>query len=202
MIDKLSCAIANNLTKHDIIDQEDFENYQFGIQLCLLIFLNVVTTTAIALTFKMLFETVVFMVVLIPLRTYAGGYHAKTQMRCYFLSIVIIAAYLLTIKFIPLDNFIWLVFLLFSSTVTFILAPVEDKNKPLSQKEKAVYKKRTYTIQGILALIALTCRLIGQEQISSCIIIALLVLAIMLIFGKIKNVFNTFQSTRNDVRIN
>ena len=36
------------------------------------------------------FESIAFLVFYIPLRSYAGGYHASTPWRCYFISIVFI----------------------------------------------------------------------------------------------------------------
>ena len=85
----LSGKIAESLTNSGVITTEDRELYEYGLHHGLLMIINLLTTVVIGLLFKMVWQSFVFMIAYIPLRTYAGGYHAKTQFRCYLLSIVI-----------------------------------------------------------------------------------------------------------------
>lgn len=57
--------------------------------------------------------------------------------------------------------------------------------------EKAVYRSSTYIILGVLILIACVCWFIGAPFVSISIIVALLVLSIMLVLGKLKNLGGT-----------
>ena len=42
-----------------------------------------------------------FILAYIPIRSYAGGYHASTQLRCYILSNAVVVAVLIAIRLVP-----------------------------------------------------------------------------------------------------
>jgi len=124
----------------------------------------------------------------IPLRIYAGGYHARTHLKCYICSVVLIVSALLAIEFIPWTNFIAITISAISGLIIYILSPVEDKNKPLDAVEVKVYGKKASIILvfelGILILLIIS-RVIN---IAACVSVSLFILSVMLIFGKIKYV--------------
>lgn len=51
------------------------------------VLLNLISTIVIGVIASNVFESIAFFVFYIPLRSYAGGYHASTPRRCYFISI-------------------------------------------------------------------------------------------------------------------
>lgn len=186
----VSNKLVSLLIKNGTIKSDDRDLYVYGIHQACLFILNIATTIVVGLILGMLWEGIAFSLAYIPMRTYAGGYHSKTQFRCYLLSIAIITASLLAVKFIPWNGFICTVIMLCAGLVVLILAPVEDRNKPLDEQEKAVYRKRTYAILGVLVGIALLSWFTGSLFISISIAVALFVLSIMLVFGILKNNFN------------
>lgn len=183
----VSEAITKKLVSSEIISPDESEIYSFGLHNGIILLLNLITVLAIGFVFNMVLEVIIFLLAYSPLRTYAGGYHAKTQLRCYFMSIVIIIAVLITIKYVPMNNLVYLLCLLSSSTIIFLLAPVQDQNKPLNEKEKIVYGRRSYIILSILIALFFLLAFIGQAKISVCIAMGIAVLAIMLVLGKVKN---------------
>lgn len=187
----VSNKLASLLIEYGIIKSDDRDLYVYGIHQACLFILNIATTIVVGLVLGMLWESIIFSLAYIPIRTYAGGYHSKTQLRCYFLSVMITVASLLAIKLIPWNGFICAVIILYTGIVVISLAPVEDSNKPLDEQEKAVYRKRTNIILGVLVGIALLCWFIRVSFISISITVALFVLSIMLVLGKIKNVFSS-----------
>lgn len=190
---KISLAerITDSFTNSGIIDAQERELYEYGLHHGLLMVVNLITTIIIGIIFGMVWESIVFMLAYIPLRTYAGGYHAKTQFRCYLLSIVLIWAALLGIKLIPWTGFICLMITLCAAAIIFFLAPVEDSNKPLSQVEIKVYGKKARTLLLLEFAILLFMMLIGQLYIASWITMVFVILSIMLILGEIKNKLNS-----------
>lgn len=102
MFYRISNRIADRFTEKKVIPPEEKELYRFGVQQGLSIALNVVTTFVIGLVFRMVLESFLFLAVYIPLRSFAGGIHAKTANRCYVYSSFMIIAVLLVIKFFPL----------------------------------------------------------------------------------------------------
>ena len=149
--------------------------------------LNIVTTLIIGLLFTVLEESVIFMISYIYLRTYAGGYHAKTQLRCYLFSILILSAAFKAIKLVHLTDPGYFIITLCAVIIIILLAPLESENKPFNKKEKAVYKKLTHIILGILTAIALIFWLSGSKQISISVTMALAVTALMLVLGVVKS---------------
>ena len=77
-----------------------------------------------------------------------------------------------------------------SSIVILFLAPVEDGNKPLDAKEIIVFKKRTKVVLCVLVGMVLIFQMAGLIEASHCIMLVLIMLSIMLVLGKIKNLSN------------
>ncbi|MBQ8010486.1 MAG: accessory gene regulator B family protein, partial [Oscillospiraceae bacterium] len=102
MFYKLSERIVDGFEKQRVILSEDKEIYRYGVQQGLNLAFNFLTTLVIGAVCGMFWESVLFMAAYMPLRSFAGGYHAKTHLRCYLYSIVMITAVLLVIRFLPL----------------------------------------------------------------------------------------------------
>ena len=183
----ISEKITDSLANSGVITTEDRELYQYGVQQGLLMILNLITTLVIGLIFGLVWQSLIFLLTYIPLRSYAGGYHARTPMKCYLFSIVIMSAALLGMKFIVWTNFICLTIGLFAAGIIFFLAPVEDSNKPLNEREIKVYKKRTRILLGSEAVIMCIFLMLQNLQLAGCFAMVFLVLSFMLILGELKN---------------
>ena len=186
MFEKTSEKITNAIAQNGTIKAEDKELYKYGIQQGMMILLNLCTTLIIGAVFEMVWQSILFTVAYIPIRSYAGGYHSKTPQRCYIFSILMIIAVLWGMKYFNNTYFICIALLVFASIIILLLSPVEDKNKPLDKLEKRIYKKRTLIILGIEILIILLFLVIDILSISFCMVIALFSLSIMLVLGRIK----------------
>lgn len=181
---KITQRITDELVLIKIIDPEESELYKYGLQQGALILLNILTILIVGKIFGMLLESVVFMVTYIPLRTYAGGYHARTQLKCYISSVVLIIAVLLGIRFIPWTNFIILMISIISGLIIYILSPVADSNKPLNVTEVKVYKKNARIILAFEFSVLILMINLEVNSIAGCISVSLLSLCVMLILGR------------------
>ena len=187
MFAKTADTITKKLQENNSISSEQYEICRFGFQQGLTILLNAVTVIVIGAVMKELWQAILFMALYAPLRSNAGGYHARTATRCYVYSILLMIAVLLAMKYLYIPTFICIIALVISCAVILILAPVEDANKPLDDIEQVVYRKRTYVIMAIeivFCLIALLCR---TKQIMICFIWAFIMIGSILIAGRIKN---------------
>lgn len=187
MFAKFSECITQSLIDTQIIESEERELYRYGIQQGLTIVLNLVTTLLIGLLCDMIWQSIVFTVAYIPLRSFAGGYHAKTTIGCYIFSIVLITAVLLTMKLLPISSFVCCIMLLCSGVCIFVLAPVENHNKPLDDMELTVYGRRTRWITVLEITLALLCGRSGLQDVMMCLSVSLVIMSVMLILGAIKN---------------
>lgn len=179
--------IADSLIHAGVAPTEDKALYEYGIRQGILTVINILTAVLIGLLLGMVWQTVVFLIAYTPIRTNAGGYHAGTPFMCYLLSIPMMLAVLSGIKFIPWNGYLVLIVIICAGIAVFLLAPVEDMNKPLDQLEVKVYKKRSRIILTILSIVAVILWFAGIKQSSLSIVMALGMIAIMLVFGVIKN---------------
>ena len=175
--------IADRLCRQDIIEDADKELYVYGFNMLLTVSLNIISTIIIGLLFGMVFESIAFLVAYIPLRSYAGGYHARTPMRCYIISLLLIVLILLTLKLIGESVLALFILSAIGTIICVTMSPVEDKNKPLDEIEKQVYRKKAMIILSI-EMITFIISIFVLMRLAAAISIALALEGIMLILGK------------------
>jgi len=169
---KISDIITDALITNGVVRQEDGELYKYGIKYGLLMVINVLTFILIGYFLGMLWHSIIFMMSYIPFRTYAGGYHASTELRCYVLS---------------WNGYVCLLMSLLAAIIVIWLAPVEALNKPLREPERTIYRKKSRILLFILLCAAILLWFEGSRQYSVSIIAASDVVAVMLVIGSIKN---------------
>lgn len=179
--------IVSNMEKQNMIQTDHRNIYKYGINQMLNMLLNIATFLVIGLLFHMEFETVIFTAAYIPLRIYAGGFHAKTPFKCWIVSAVMLLLVLLVMKYADLSLYVYDMLALIGTVVILVLSPVEDKNKPLDKLEKKIYKKRCMWTLVAELLIFIILRFFQRNTVSICFEVVWVTLSIMLIAGKIKN---------------
>ncbi|SET58836.1 accessory gene regulator B family protein [[Clostridium] polysaccharolyticum] len=171
-----------------VIEEEDREIYEYGFHHGIMLIINIACTIAIGIAMKMFWEVLLFLAAYVPLRTNAGGFHAKTQLRCFFYSNFIVAAILFSGRILAGHSLILGVLAMAASIVIVILAPVEDQNKPLDEKEVAVYGKRARRALFLDILLAGALELCSVQTGSATVIASVFGMAVFLIMGYIKNI--------------
>lgn len=195
MFCKISRKLTDKLISINTISSEDREIYEYGIRHIFITFLNISTVILIGFLTSSAKEALVFISAFIPLRIFAGGFHFSTPFRCYIFSSCFVATVLLAMRYFSIPLLIYCSLYCISSIIILVFSPVEDKNKPLDQLEKKIYKKRTiiiFSIENIAILIFYFAKL--QFAVQS-IMTSTIVLSLMIIFGLIKN--NNLSSKNN-----
>lgn len=162
-IAKLSRRIGDDLVRSSVVKAEDAEIYIYGINQILVSILNISSALIIGMIFGVFLEVAVFMVAYIPLRTFAGGYHAKTPLRCYMLSVIMLTVVSLGLKYLSLTEWVYYAVDVLAIIMICIFSPVEDKNKPLDEIECKVYKKRAVLIVIAESLISFALKLANMD---------------------------------------
>lgn len=186
MFDATSEKITDSLIHNEVIAIEDRDIYCYGIQQGLVAALNFITTLIIGCLCGMFFESIIYMISYIPLRHYAGGFHAKTPIRCYVFSIFMLFSVLLAMRWVNLSSSICSLIIFLSLFFIGIFAPVADHNKPLDQMEHKVYHKRSIIIAGIEAFVAFISLALKYETYTSCIAWCFVLAIIMMGLGMVK----------------
>ena len=181
---ELSEKLVDAMINIGTIHKEDKELYLYGGHLLIVTLANILTTICIGIFMGMFWESIMFMLTYIPIRIYAGGYHSKTQARCYMVSIFINGFAMIAIKWI-----IWHMLLIVSQIGIVALAPIDDNKKLLTDNEKRIYRRNLYGLLCIINCIILICKVLSCLIIVNCMMVALGIALIMLIVGKFKNVY-------------
>lgn len=187
MFEKASEAVTRKLQENNTINEEQYEICLYGLQQGFTIILNIVTTFIIGMIMKGLLYAVVFTILYIPLRSNAGGYHAKTAIRCYLYSILLMIAVLLAIKHMAIPRFICIIIFAISISVICILAPIEDSNKPLDEIEVKVYHKRTLIILAIESMLFIIGLALNLRYFMQTTVWVMITMSIILLMGKFRN---------------
>lgn len=182
---KLIEASVTTLIKKGIIDSSERDLYLFGINQLFLFIINFTTSVVIGLICGMLWQSVLFSLAYIPLRRYAGGYHAKTPGRCYILSIILILSALTLINIIKTIDAAVICCFIISAIIIFIKAPVASSNKPLNSKEKTAFARRTRIILLVELLVTIIVSQFNLEA-AICLIIAICCGSLMIVISLIQ----------------
>lgn len=187
MFNRFSKRIVEHCCKEK--NSNEIELYIFGINQGLNMLLNIITALFMGMLFGEVFRAFLFMFSYIPLRSYAGGYHAKAPLRCYLLSLIMLIIVLSGMKYLPVSDLVYYAVLAGAVLIVFLLSPVEDKNKPLDETEHKVYKKRAVLVAASEVVIGIVFKLIGLDNLFAAVVYSFAALSIMLVAGKIKNCF-------------
>ncbi len=157
MLYRISQWIVCVWQREHIIPNECAEAYVYGLQLLLSTLLNTICIAVISSLAALPFAWIPFLVGFVPLRITAGGFHAKTPLRC-FLSFCGSYFIFITIALHLPESRMQLAILI-NSIVTvltvYLCSPIPASNKRLS--EEAIPQKRmlSIVITSILLLISL-----------------------------------------------
>lgn len=149
--------------------------------------LNFITSILIGVIFGKALESIILLAAYIPLRSYAGGHHSSSSEKCYIVSSLIMIIWMCLLKFQILSTSCCVIMLIAGLIVFIMLAPVEDKNKPLDEDEIHIYRKRSFAVLLIEICVWLIFVLF-IHKFKQVIPIVIFTEALMLLLGKIKNI--------------
>lgn len=189
MIGRSARWMVNRLVVNRIINIEDIEIYQFGLESTLLKALHYVSMLIIGFCLNMLLETLAFQIVYAAIRAYAGGYHADTRGVCYLLSWITILSVLLIARFCPAGTVavVTAALTLSAFPVIYKWAPVENSAKPLDDAECTHYRKRARRILVVISACALLAGLAFNSRFGLVAAEYLGLEALMMLLGLWKN---------------
>lgn len=187
MLTYLANRVTDFLIDKKVIDDNDREIYQYGFEQFFTTVLNIATMLLLGVIFGKIYQSIVLTLSFMALRTYSGGYHASTPLRCYILTVISISAALSTMKFVAINRFVCLGLLILSGIVILLLSPVDTKNKPLDEIEKVIYRKKTILVWSIETCAALVFIVLDITEIHIAIVLAQTIISVALILGKVQN---------------
>lgn len=166
-LEKISGVVVKSFVNQGIISDEEKGIYQFGLNQLFFFIVNMISSVAIGMITGMLAECLVFTLTYMLLRRYSGGYHARTSVRCYFLSVCLMIVVLKIIDITISNEYYHIVFvvLLLSGLVIILKAPIESENKPLNDAEYEKYRKKSSVIMAVEIIVAICSFFFSTKQL-------------------------------------
>jgi len=129
----------------ELTEEEYREVIKYGRGMLINIIIGVVAAVVIAVYMGMLKKGVVFLMLLLPLRQYCGGYHMKNHNKCIVASIIIYFLQLMLIKNLKVTISVQIVMLIFALVIILMLAPVDNINNKMNDEYKKIIQKVVQT---------------------------------------------------------
>lgn len=181
---KAISGITNYLIQEKIIGEEEKSIYLFGLTLLFKYFVSIVSIILLGTMNHSLKEVLVTILLLLPLRSYAGGIHLKKDSLCLIFSVVIIQI-IIFVNRLHTFNLITNIFLsLVSCLLIDLIGPVDNKNKPLDNIEKVVFKNRLQKVLFAQLILFFIMILVNQNEIVTLITLSFSVNLFSMLLGK------------------
>ncbi len=157
MIKSLSNNIAEILANGNIIKDVDKDKCSYGIDIMLSSLSEILCILIISIFMRNFLETLLFFVMFVPLRIYAGGYHANSRIRCFG---ILVGVYVIFSFFIHINNEILhtaiiYIGMVFSVCMVVMTSPVLHSRKHLTENEIHVFRKVAIAICCVETMVVL-----------------------------------------------
>jgi Membrane protein putatively involved in post-translational modification of the autoinducing quorum-sensing peptide len=182
-------AITSFFVQENIVNADNVEIYQYGIEQILINLRIFIIIGMIATISDMWIETIFISLGIIPIRMVAGGYHAKTLTRCSVLTILVytLNIFLVSLLKANISNQViyalWIIVLL----LIFAFAPIDHMNMRLNIRETILAKRNSRIIGIVLAGLSISTMILlgARNKFSLSILMGVLTAAVALCVGSI-----------------
>ena len=187
MIDLLSSKISSKFVEHKIITEDMVDIYKYGVEITISSIIGFILILIIGLIFKSLMQALIFYIIFIILRSFTGGYHASSYLKCNLIfsivaSLVIFfskaatevrfSTGIINILFLPaLSVFIW-------------LAPIENPNKLIEKKRRIYFKTGSVLAAVILYILSLILYINNHTFESAVIVTTMFITSVLCMITK------------------
>ena len=147
MIEKLTNHIVDCQIASGKIKEEEGSVYRYGYTLFFEKLINIAIALIICLITGKWLAVGLFLLAVIPFRSFAVGWHAKEFWQCAILSNLMIVIMLICIeKLCITKEIVYVIFEVITLLALIFIIPTQNPNKKLSQNELKKYKKVSFII--------------------------------------------------------
>lgn len=140
MLNRIATSLSKRLISDGVISENDLDIYVYGFELFFSFLFSLTMILITGCIVNKLFETLAFLIVFILLRSYSGGYHSDTYLKCTVITMSIYGMVMLFSTYLQVHFLLYFVLIILGWVVLYIKAPVENPNKKLTEQEKKKHK--------------------------------------------------------------
>lgn len=176
--------IMDFITRNRRIGNEEAEIVRYGLEMTVLKFTFFVAALFISLLMDSFWQFIIFILLFSVLRSYAGGYHAKTRIWCFLQSMLLIITAIMIINITQKFTYIIIplsLIALAASAAIWRLAPVDTKNKRLNFDEKVSLRKKTRITLAVEIIIGIASFILNFKMISCAVTLSIIASCVLLL---------------------
>lgn len=185
-MDHLSKKLTNYILIKGVIEENDFEIYQYGFQRFLELSINIICSITIAILFDMKLECVAFFLFFIPLRSYSGGFHMEHYLSCLFFSCLSLTGILYIVKYFSPTPLFSSILYFISLMIIKIIGSVDHPNRCVDEEDNLYFNKRTNIISLISFIIFIFFLLANNTRYLLLEALVFALTSVSLLIGKIQ----------------
>lgn len=173
MIDKITQSLTNRIRKEmPDVDDERAEVINYGLQILLGEFPKIFVMFAVAYLLGVFKLTLITFFILMPYRTFSGGFHLKTHLGCIITTCAFYCGTALLAKYIVLSNIAKYIIItllgIFGIFMIKLYAPADTENVPILNKK---VRKQKQILSYVFFILGLVIALIIKDNVISNIIV-------------------------------
>ena len=202
MISNLSSFLADKFFISKDANEDERELYVYGLFMFLSHFIYLVLVCIFGCLLKCVAESIIFYFAFYQIRRFAGGYHAKTELRCEICSLILMFLSIITIKLSCYYNLEVLFYCsLIAAIAIFIIAPLDTPEKPLSKKEFIFFRKKARINLIVIFLAATISYSLKQNILFVPCCTSIIVESFLIVAGQIKKVKMNIEKNHETISI-
>lgn len=184
MVCWISGKTLSFISKYLEISPEAKDVYQYGIEITVSSVFNTLLVLLCSLALGDILAGITYLFIFIFLRSFTGGYHAATYLRCNIIMVVTFIIAFILYKIIVCFSFPVFLFGIASAVnliPIIIYSPVPNKHKPLTETQRKRSYKLSLLIASMVSLIGLILYIVGIRIGAIFIITVTMVSALIII---------------------
>lgn len=185
-MERLSIKLTNYIFAKGVIEEKEFEIYQYGFQRFLELSLNVICSIMIAVLLDMKLECIVFFLFFVPLRSYSGGFHMESYIPCLLLSCMSLTGILCIVKFFSVTPLFPCILYVISLVVIKVIGSVDHPNRNVDDEDNLFFNRRANIVMLISFIIFIALLLSNNTRYLLLEALVFTLMSISLIIGKIQ----------------
>ena len=189
-MERFSRRIVAGIQKYQEVSMDQYQLYVFGIKMAMEIILTGVCGLMIALCYRMVIEYLIFLILFIPLRSYAGGLHFKAFLPCLICSAVVQSITLHCMREIQFHIgisclVIWLVLVIIG-----IIGGLKGRRETDQRSEQYFKQKLKWILLSILSA-SVVLAMCGAQYCLSVMAITMITMFFSMLAGMVKKYIGT-----------
>lgn len=183
-MDKAARLLTDYVEKKGVIERKERELYEYGFEIALEASLSFLVCIVLASMLHMVLEGILFFVIFIPMRSFAGGLHLDHYWKCFLLSCATFLAALFLVKFTDIPAAASFLGIMLMMLCIYGMYPVENRNRQVDMEENSYFKKQLIKYLMIDFGITLGCYILEKEKALSLIAVTFGLIAATMLIGK------------------